>query len=265
MSKIIEGLGGSMFVHNAVSYDYCIVPALMSLLEFCEEVIILDAQSDDGTKELLRGISEKESRLKYYDNAVWECAKDYNRLAILANQARNLLTTEWHFMLQADEVLHERSYKFIQKAIMRSPGNDPWTEAFRVRRINVYGNFNLRLKYDSNRKPCGDNIVRLARKKVPATGDAESLHHDHGNPSYINYITIFHYGYMRKPDELLKKGIDMTTWFGHGTSQKLVEMRDGAGWNPYGIIPREELEFIEFSHPKYMAQWIEERQGYYND
>lgn len=263
---MIKGLGGSIFIHNAIEYDYCIEAAIMSLLDICEQVVVLDAQSTDGTLGLLNTLSSRNPRLSICAGAVWECAKDYNRLPILANQAKNMLRLDckWHFMLQADEVLHESSFPAIEKAISFSASDDITTAAYRVRRINVYGNFDLKLRYDSHRKPCGDNIIRLARREIVATGDAESLHCDCASYKYLDFIKIFHYGYMRKPQEVLKKGIDMTSWFGYGTCQKLVEMQNGEGWDPYGIIPRQELEPIGMSHPKYATAWVDERRQYYD-
>lgn len=262
---MIEGLGGSIFIHNAVEYDYCIEAAITSLLDICEQVVVLDAQSSDETLTLLNNLANKNPRLKLYAGADWECAEDYNRLPILANQAKDMLWPgcKWHFMLQADEVLHENSFPAIEKAIASSVAGDITAAAYRVRRINVYGNFNLRLRYDSHRKPCGDNLVRLAWREIVATGDAESLHCDYASYKYLDSIKIFHYGYMRKPQEVLKKGIDMTSWFGHGVCRKLIEMQNGDGWDPYGIIPRQELEPIGMSHPKYASAWVDERRQHY--
>ena len=44
-------LGGTMILHNPFKYDYCVKEALYSLLQVCDQVVVVDAESDDGTAE----------------------------------------------------------------------------------------------------------------------------------------------------------------------------------------------------------------------
>src|SRR5947199_3651145 len=46
-------LSGFTIVRNAVSLDYPIVPALRSILEICDEVIVNEGQSAEGTRDLV--------------------------------------------------------------------------------------------------------------------------------------------------------------------------------------------------------------------
>ena len=91
-------LGGSIFTHNVVRHDYCIKEALHSLLAVCDEVVVIDAESDDGTIDLLKEIESLSPKLKVHTGFRWECQRaghpGYDRLAVLANQAKDLLSPE---------------------------------------------------------------------------------------------------------------------------------------------------------------------------
>src|SRR5208282_5743966 len=112
----MPSLGGSIFVRNAIKYDYCVEASILSILPVCDPVVVLDCQSDDGTTELLRDLASKHPQIQLTENVLWECAPNYQRLSMLANQAIAKLNTDWHFMIQADEVLHENSIPYIRQA-----------------------------------------------------------------------------------------------------------------------------------------------------
>lgn len=256
----MPSLGGSIFTHNVLKFDYCIREALASLSDACDEVVVMDAESDDGTIEALQEIASRDSKIRLVTGAKWEVGTKYDRLAILANQAASYLTTDWHFMLQADEVIHESSLGTIRSAISNAEGID----TFAVRRFNLYGDFGHHVSLTSNRKPCNDTPVRLGRRGIPAIGDAESLHAVNCCGSYAQVITLFHYGYVRKSASLFEKTIDMQSWFdgaGSQPDQRIVEMKKEGVFDPCRIIPRSELVPNTMTHPKYMTQWIKDREA----
>ena len=154
-------LGGSVFARNAIKYDYCIIEAIESLLPVCDKVVVLECNSEDETALMLKKRYSTSLKVNLILGQEWNVAKDYNRLTILANEARKMLHTDWHFMIQADEVLHESSYPYILDAIANEESN-----SFRCRRYNMFGNLDHYIDFNSERKPCGDNIVRLARTNI---------------------------------------------------------------------------------------------------
>lgn len=264
---MIEGLGVSFFVHNAIEYDYCLKEAVESVLPVAQEIVILDAQSTDGTLDLLQRLNHYYPKVRVYSGAVWECAKDFTRLQKIAEQAKSHLTTEYHLMVQADEVLHEDSYNAIERCVNHLK-HTPVLNGFRVRRFHIYGDFEhmVSLNCPTNRKPAGDWIIRLGRTSLPIVGDAENLADNNITDRFCNEMVLFHYGYMRKSAEMLKKGIDMTYWFGGGIEpdKRLMDMqRTKRGWKPYEIMERELLEPIRKPHPAIMKEWIEEREQFY--
>ncbi len=221
-------LGGSLFVRNAIKFGYCVTEALDSLYALCDQVSVLECGSEDGTQDLIRSWAASKTDpakriLATYDH-VWEVGKNYDRLAILADVARAQLSTDWHFMLQADEVLHESAIPVIRSLIER-PVN-----GYFCRRLNLFRSPDVHVRLDSNKKPCGDVVCRLARTPFKVVGDAESIGVEHGrDEKHIDQMVIFHYGYVREGAKHIAKAIDMQSWFfgPHSTpDQRIVKMRD---------------------------------------
>ena len=258
----MTSLGGSIFVRNAVKFDYCIREAVESLVPLCDEVVVLDCQSEDDTMDILQELEAKHGNVRVYDGGEWECAPNFERLALLANQAKEFLRTKWHFMLQADEVLHEDSYPRVREALaLAGPGNKTWM----VKRFNLYPDFDHYVKENSKRKPCNDYPLRLGRRDIPAVGDAEGLFLVGFNPKWRDLIHIFHYGYVRRRDLILDKAIDMQSWFHGPNSQpdpRCVEMKKTTGFfRPEEIIPMSECKPLTMSHPKVALEWVQERRA----
>lgn len=251
-------LGGSIFVRDAIRLDYCVEAAIESLVPVCDQIVVMDCQSTDGTLELLRRIAVQHHNVKIVDGQPWEVGTHYDRLVIHANAARERLSTRWHFMLQADEVLHEVSYPAIRDAV----ANDGWGHGtFKVRRINLYGDPGRYVRFTSGMKPCSDEPTRLGLSDVPAIGDAESLVEANGTCRLLlGHVTIFHYGFVRRGAALIDKTIEMQSWFHgpHGTPDaRVVAMKNaGTGFVPSAIMPDSELAPIPIRHPVAARSWL---------
>lgn len=255
-------LGGSLFVRNAIKYDYCVREAIDSLDALCDEVAILDCYSDDGTTDMLADHCRGRSKIHFMTNGNWDCTNDYHKLSMLANMVAAKLDSPWHFMLQADEVIHESSFPIIRQLIET---NDPKLKAYAVRRFNLFGDVDHHIRLDLPQKPCSDRPNRLGRKGVQAAGDGESFAYDGINTNHIDQVVIFHYGYVRKSEQNLNKAIDMQSWFWGPDSAKnidkrLLALRDsGEGWNAEKIMPRSALAPNPISHPIFSKAWADER------
>ena len=96
----------------------------MSLLGFCDEVVVLDGGSDDGTWEELQTMAklQGDGRLVVKQNSRnWR----EGRFALYDGQqkaiSRTLCTKEWCWQSDIDEIVHEDDWNKIKKIIRQIP------------------------------------------------------------------------------------------------------------------------------------------------
>jgi glycosyltransferase involved in cell wall biosynthesis len=252
----LDQLTGILLTYQCVEQDYCFVPALESLIGFCDKVIVMDCGSTDGTKEKLLEYQGRFCRV--ITEQPWEVAHDHTRLAILSNMIREQVQSPWYFHLQADEVVHEASFTAIRCAILN--GTSP---RHFVRRINFWRDCQHYIPFDAPNKPCGDSIVRLAQKEQIIAGDAESVepnprHKD--DAQYQDLIQIMHYGMVRDGYKLVEKCINMQSWFwgkdGQPDANVLKSKAEGKPFN-YDAYDNRSVEF-RGTHPKFAQEWVKE-------
>lgn len=245
-------IGGTLFTHNCIEYDYCFREALESLLPVCDEVVVVDAQSDDGTFEALIEMEKKHEKLRVHSR-LWNPSRGGAWLADLTNEARNLLKSPYHVNLQADEVIHEDDYDTIRQCA----------------RDNVSGvceRFNFWYDHRRTTRPwtcCGHRITRCAPVGAPSLKDAESLSRDFA-PIRETSIRIFHYGFIREPKALARKGKAMQIGF-FGKYDPIwddVEIRGREALiDPAHSTGRPLATLPEYRgpHPKVAHGWLAER------
>lgn len=260
-------LSGSLFIRNAITNDYCIEASIESLCALCEEVVVIDAESNDGTVDILREMERTHNNLKIHEGYKWACEREnqkgYDRLAVLANTAKALTHGEWHFMLQADEVLHEDSIPIIQGTIKNTI-----FETFTMKRINLFGSIDSYLREDiythcGRMQPCGIRVCRLGKHQYDALGDAESIYL--GNNNTTIDATIVHYGLVRDSAKMLDKVIQMQKWF-HGKDgvegtpdQRIIKQKKELGYlNPKEFFPDADSFLpLNIVHPKFAKKYVE--------
>lgn len=244
-------LGGVIFCIDAIKYDYCIEQSIECLKELVDELVILDAGSDDGTPELLKKYEDEKTQLVLLDRAEWGKRKGKEKLAYFQNLALSFLNTDFYFLLQADEIITEDSFPYIRKAI-EAHGQ----ESFLCKRVNLWGDCNHYINVPINKQPCSIVVNRLAKTDKKSHGDGESIE-ARASLEFINNITIVHYGFVRKREVMKSKIINMQEGvFGIDHDPKLDqgEVFDSKLW-----FSGNQLSKIDFKHPKYIKEWAKER------
>lgn len=244
-------LGGSLFIRNGVQFDYCFKEAIECLQQFCDEVVVVDAGSDDGTIEILKQLEDKKTKIIYLDKEEWDEQQGREKLNYFTNKAIEQLTAEWNFNLQGDEIVHEKSYQFIREAINSNIG-----EAYMCTRINLWGSPYKQLDVPINRMPCSFQIIRLAKSIYRSWGDAESLDAQ-CKMNFVDKINIWHYGFVRSRKVMVSKIENMQkNVFLIDTDPKLdgMEIFDSTAW-----FTENDLRLIDSPHPKIMNEWIKTR------
>ncbi len=243
-----KSLGGIMFVFNGIVHDYNFIETAKCLIEFCDQVVLLDAGSTDGTAEALSQFNDIQNVVVVtMGNSEWKKREGKEKLSYFTNLAKSFLTTEYYINIQADEILHEDSYAAVRKAIATG------YEAFVVKRINLWKDCNHRLDVPQNRKPCSTEIIRIAKTNYNSVDDAESI----GAPAvniFVNDIVFIHYGFVRERKKMVKKVRHMLgEVFMMSIDEKLNGMEE---WDWSKWFSEEDLKPLEISHPKLMQEWI---------
>lgn len=93
---------------NCIKQEYPFQQCIKSMLEFCDEVCVVDGGSTDGTYDVLTTLAESEPRLK-----VKQVKRDWShpRFAVFDGmqkaEARAMCTKEFCWQMDSDEVVHE--------------------------------------------------------------------------------------------------------------------------------------------------------------
>lgn len=115
-------ISGYTTAYNFINSSYPWRQCIQSLLGFCDEVVVVDGGSNDGTLESLREWASSEDRLK-----VFEVPRDWNdtRFGVFDGmqkaEARSRCTGDFLWQQDADEVVHERDYEKIVKLCKNFP------------------------------------------------------------------------------------------------------------------------------------------------
>jgi glycosyltransferase involved in cell wall biosynthesis len=240
-------LGGILFIRNGIEFDYCYQESIKCLQELCDEVIVLDAGSDDGTKEDLLQFEDSKTLIVATDEKLWHSQKGKEKLAYFQNIALSFLESDYYFLLQGDEIIHEKSFPFIRTAIEFD------IESFLVTRVNLWGDCDSFINVPPNRQPCSTQVIRLAKTKYQSAGDGESIDAI-ANPFYVDDIKIFHYGFVRKKEVMKAKIINMQEkvfQIDHDPKLDGSDTFDSTLW-----FSGNELSKLNESHPKFIQDWI---------
>ena len=151
-----------MIVKDVLEQGYPFVEAITSALPICDEFLISDGCSKDGTYEVLQKISSLNSKVKLYRHQ-WPSKKDLTVLADVTNEVRSKCRFQYIFSVQANEVIHELSVPFI-KAL---PSMLPLVETFSFPYIQLLSNYKFTEEF---RLRFSKNLPRIV-----ATDDAWSL------------------------------------------------------------------------------------------
>src|SRR5712692_9387332 len=77
-------LSAFTIVRNAIKLDFPIVPAIRSVLEVCDEVVVNVGESDDGTRDLVASLHDP--RVRILDSR-WDFTKQNEMLSIETRKA----------------------------------------------------------------------------------------------------------------------------------------------------------------------------------
>ena len=191
-------VSGFTFIRNANKFDYPVVEAITSILDICDEFVVMVGNSEDETRKLIESINSP--KIKIYDSVWDESLREGGKiLAVETNKALAKVSSDsdWAFYIQGDEVIHEKYLPAIKSAMLQWK-DDKRVEGLLFDYTHFYGSYDF----------VGDSTqwyrqeVRIIR---PHTGiysfrDAQGFQKD-GRPLFVKKVDafVYHYGWVKPP------------------------------------------------------------------
>ena len=243
-------LSGFTIVRNAVKLDFPIVPAIRSVLEVCDEVVVNVGKSEDETRDLVTSIDDP--RIRIIDTE-WDFTKKNIMLSIETQRAMDACRGSWGIYIQADEVLHEAGARILKEKVTAWDKDDR-VEGLLVKYQHFYGGFD---QVATSRRWYRREVrcVRLGQDIRPYQG-AQGFRVGEGYRKIRARVTdaeMFHYGWAR-PAKAIKQKLEISKtiypWGGDRFDKE--QARGHLEWIPL-------LKPFTGTHPAAARNWIEPR------
>jgi len=118
VSEYSPKISGYTTTLNCVQQDYPFQQCITSMLQFCDEVCVVDGGSSDETWSVLSELAHKEPKLK-----IKQVIRDWNhpRFAVFdgmqKTEARKMCTGDFCWQMDSDEIVHEDDVEKIKKIV----------------------------------------------------------------------------------------------------------------------------------------------------
>lgn len=155
-------ISGFMIIKNVLKQGYPFVEAVASALPICDEFLISEGYSSDGTFEIVEKMAKLNRKIKVFRQE-WPSSKRFSILAEVTNSIRKKCKFDYILSLQANEIIHEDSTEFVKCLPQIFPDVQTFSFPFWhfVPGFKLYEDFRLRFSKNLGR--------------INATGDAWSL------------------------------------------------------------------------------------------
>lgn len=250
-------IAGITLAKNATKFDYHIKETVLCLLSCTDHVYVACAQSEDDTMDILFNLKKAyPKQITLIDvGRTWDAIDSKERLSACTNVAIEQAEKDgypWVFYLQADEICHPDSYKYIKAVVQMYPED----EGFMTPRLNLWGDSKRVLTCEQSKMPCSANVIRLTKSSQRSIGDGESQ--QAVCKWLIDEIKIFHTGFVRDKYIMIGKVKNMqSVVFGMGSDPALDTMEDG--WNPWVSHSKEDVSEHGLEIPPLIQEWCNKR------
>jgi glycosyltransferase involved in cell wall biosynthesis len=250
-----QGLSGCVPVRNAIALDYCAKEAVESFLPICDEVVVCDSDSTDGTREIFDEWAKRESKIRVINYPWPNPVNDQRMLAKWLNFARQHFEYNMQLATDADEVLCPKAYSGIRECCQQHGSRwfyrlHFWKDAQHVTQDN---------------KVVGSHIARLGPTEWEMTSD--ELRHEgeppiRQNATYDSRLRFFHYGFLRKPAGFFAKSKVMQHALCNTYDDRLRKAEnENIPWTDLMDTGGPLVDYTLADHPEPAKQWLRDR-GY---
>lgn len=117
-------LSGYTTTRNCVSMDYPFRESIQSLLDFCDEVVVMDSSDkNDGTKEALVEMAKVNPKLFVYHAEVnWKAPNHGIYDGVMKQAARAKCTGDFLWQMDCDEVIHGGDRAILDDLLAQTDG-----------------------------------------------------------------------------------------------------------------------------------------------
>jgi hypothetical protein len=187
-------ISGFMVLKNVLKTGYPFVESIAASLPVCDEFLISEGYSTDGTFEVVDKISKLNKKVKVYRQQ-WPSVKKYSVIAEVTNAIRAKCRYDYIFSIQANEIIHEDSVELIKALPEMRPQVNTFSLPFvhLVKDYRFYEDFRLRFSKNIN------NIVAVV--------DAWTMG---PTKSFTNSQTLKGLRHPRRMLQYIYKGIEWT-------------------------------------------------------
>ncbi len=156
ISPVAAMISCFMVLKNVLKTGYPFVESIAASLPLCDEFLISDGYSTDGTYEVLEKISKLNKKIALLRQE-WPNTKKYTVIAEVTNALRLKCKYDYIFSIQANEIIHEDSIGYLKALPEMRPQVHTFTLPFihLVRDHRFYEDF--RLRFSKNH----ENIVAV--------------------------------------------------------------------------------------------------------
>lgn len=245
-------LAGTLFIRQGVALDYCFEASINSMKAVCDKVFVVYVESTDNTLEVLKTLEDNKTTILFCSEQQWQEHKGKDKLSIFQNVGIDWAEKEGYeyvLLVQADEVLHQDSIPYIQRAMALGE------EAYFVSRYNLWGSTETMLNVPQSRKPCSTVVNRLCKAKYRSFDDGEGMMTNGASLDFINLIEIFHVGFVRDNVKHLEKIKEIQGNIFLWTPDERVNLKPYFDWHDWGFNDSD-LVPIPKPLPIYLNKWV---------
>lgn len=243
-------ISGFTIVRNAVRLDFPVIPAIRSVLEVCDEMVVNVGRSEDETRDLIQSIGD--SRIRIIDSE-WNLAAGARVLSDETQKAMDACRGDWGIYIQADEVLGDGGAALLREAIAASDA-DASVEGLVVRYLHFYGGFDL----ISTHREWYRREVRAVRfgGGLHSYGDAQGFRvgpSDARVRARLTDAVMYHYGWAR-PAAAIREKFEASKTIFPWSRERSARKQEQAhlDWIPL-------LRRFEGTHPAVAQEWLAAR------
>jgi len=243
-------LSGFTIVRNAVKLDFCIVPAVRSLLDVCDEVVVNVGESEDETRDVVAAIGDPRVRIL---DSKWDFSRRNEMLGQETLKAMQACRGSWGIYIQADECLHEDGARILKETVAACD-QDERVEGLLVKYLHFYGGFDT---IATSRRWYRREVrcVRLGRDIRPYQGaQGFRVGAEHRKiRARITDAVMYHYGWAR-PARAIREKLEISKTI-YPWQQPRLEQEKARGYLDW--IPL--LKPFTGQHPRVAREWVAAR------